>query len=73
MEDELLTVQQVAQEYGVKRQAVMYWISKGYLAANRPSTPEGIRTVWLINRSALDGFIPPRQRRARKGKNVSVF
>ena len=66
MEDELLTVQQVAREFGVTRQAVMHWITKGYLTARRPSTPEGIRTYWLVSRSAVIGFVPPRRRKGQK-------
>ena len=57
--NELLTVKQVAQQYGVTRQAVMYWIKVGHLTAIRPTAPVGIRTIWLVEKEALKGFAPP--------------
>ena len=71
MEDELLTVQQVAAQFQVSRQAVMYWINKGYLPARRPQTPVGIRAIWLVAKVEADQFAPPRRRRTQ-GDGLTV-
>ena len=74
MEQELklLTLQEVAARYGVRRQAVSYWIARGYLIATRPTTPPGIRSPWLVEARHLEGFLPPRQKKACASKKVAV-
>ena len=60
MEDELLTLRQVAVLFGVTRQAVAYWIKRGLLPAYKPQAPTGVKSPWLVKQSAVTGFVPPR-------------
>lgn len=63
MSDELLTIRQVAERFGVTRQAVGYWIKRGLLPGYRPQAPEGVKSPWLVRQSEVDSFTPPRKGR----------
>ena len=51
---ELLTVSQVAREFGVSRQSVYHWIDQGLSPAS--SKPWGVRRIKLFRRSDIETY-----------------
>ncbi len=60
----LLTVEEVAERYGVAGATVRKWCQEGKLLAERFGV--GNRATWLIAEESLETFVPPREGRPRK-------
>jgi hypothetical protein len=65
---EMLTTQQIAEEFGVAYQTVMAWIYKGFFPnAEKEETPRG--SYYKIPRSDIRNFTPPKKGRPKKGES----
>ena len=65
--EEMLTTQQIANEYGVAYQTVMAWVYKGFFPnAQKEETPRG--PYYLVPRSDLRDFKAPKRGRPPKAE-----
>lgn len=69
----MLTVQQVAERYGVRPHTVLAWIKCGDLAALNVGMKRGSRPSWRVSEKAIDDFetvrtTVPKEKPVRKPK-----
>jgi predicted site-specific integrase-resolvase len=62
MDDQLLPISAVAEQYGVSRVCVWQWVNEGILPARR------LGHFWYVHTDALKSFMVPRRGRPRKGR-----